>query len=225
MEAIILAGGLGTRLRSVCPNLPKPLAPVHNKPFLSYLMSYWKSQGVTHFILSVGYLHEKVINTYGKAFEDIPIDYAIEKIPLGTGGALLHALHHLHNPKNPFLVLNGDTLFQIPLKEFALNGDCMLALYQAEKNTRYDGIILSDKGQILKLGDPTSSLINGGCYLFQKNLFTDFKGESLSLEKELLPILIHQGRCFGKAFEKPFIDIGIPKDYQRFIALCSTKSH
>ncbi|MBS0649712.1 MAG: NTP transferase domain-containing protein, partial [Verrucomicrobia bacterium] len=74
MEAIVLAGGLGTRLRSVCADRPKPMADVNGKPFLYHLMQYWKGQGVSHFILSVGYLHEKVIEYFGHSFEGVPID-------------------------------------------------------------------------------------------------------------------------------------------------------
>ncbi|MCB1074267.1 MAG: NTP transferase domain-containing protein [Simkania sp.] len=217
MEAIILGGGLGTRLRSVCPDLPKPLVPVRDKPFLSHLMQYWKGQGVNHFILSVGYLHEKVIETYGTSFEEISIDYAIESTPLGTGGALLHSLSKLQNPEKPFLVLNGDTYFPIPLSEFHLIGDCTLALHQTEKNTRYDGIHMTPSGKIITLGDPSSTLINGGCYLFHPRAFKNITQKPFSLEQELLPHFIAKHMCFGHLFDSPFIDIGIPKDYHLFV--------
>jgi D-glycero-alpha-D-manno-heptose 1-phosphate guanylyltransferase len=217
MEAIILAGGLGTRLRSVCPDLPKPLAPVRDKPFLSHLMQYWKNQGVNHFILSVGYLYEKVIETYGTSFEEASIDYAIESTPLGTGGALIHSLSKLQSPEEPFLVLNGDTYFPIPLSEFHLIGDCTLALYQTEKNTRYDGVQLTPSGKIITLGDPSSTLINGGCYLFHPRAFKNITLGQFSLEQDYLPTLIEKQTCFGQHFDSPFIDIGVPKDYNFFI--------
>ena len=214
MEAIILAGGLGTRLKSALPNLPKPLAPIHGKPFLSYLMRYWKTQGVSHFILSVGYLREKVIETFKSTFEGIKISYAIENRALGTGGALLHASNFLQKPDSPFLALNGDTFFEIPFKKFNLKGSCMLALYCPEKNNRYDGVTLAEDGQILKFGDHSSSLINGGCYLLQREALTPFKEGPLSLEKDLLPKLVDKGACYGKSFKSRFIDIGVPKDYE-----------
>ena len=216
MEAIILAGGLGTRLRSICPDLPKPLAPTRGQPFLSHLMRYWKGQGVTRFILSVGYLSEKIIETYGNSFEDIPIEYAIESSPLGTGGALLHSLAKLQHPNAPFLVLNGDTFFPIPLKDFQQLGPCTLALHPIKENTRFDGVQLSSTGEILKLGDATSKLINGGCYLFQKSSFASFKPGPSSLEQDILPALIEKKACFGQSFKTNFIDIGIPEDYNRF---------
>lgn len=216
MEAIILAGGLGTRLRSVCPDLPKPLAPVSGKPFLSHLMHYWKTQGVKHFILSVGYLHEKILETYGSSFEEIPISYAIEKAPLGTGGALLNSLPKLQDSDHPFLVLNGDTFFPLPLSEFQLTGDCTLALHLTKENTRYDGVQLSPSGKILKLGDTSSNLINGGCYLFRSHVLKNLTQSPSSLEQDLLPTLIEKGICYGQSFDSPFIDIGIPEDYHRF---------
>ena len=90
--AIILAGGLGTRLRSEVPNLPKPMAIVKNRPFLEYLMDYWIEQGVCKFILSIGYLSEKIVSHFGGTYKNIPISYSIEKSPLGTGGGLLLSL-------------------------------------------------------------------------------------------------------------------------------------
>jgi D-glycero-alpha-D-manno-heptose 1-phosphate guanylyltransferase len=211
VEAIILAGGLGTRLRSMCPDLPKPLAPIAGIPFLSHLMSYWKKEGVSHFILSVGYLHEKIVSTYGSSFEGIPIDYAIESSPLGTGGALLYALSHVSS--DVVLVLNGDTLFEVPLSGLLLTGDCTMALWQAKENSRYDGVVLTDTNQVIKIGDPTSTLINGGCYLFRTKGLAPFQKTILSLEKDLLPTVSLQGQCFAQLFDAPFIDIGIPKDY------------
>ena len=84
--AIILAGGLGTRLRETVPNLPKPMVPIHNRPFLEHQMDYWIEQGITQFILSVGYLKDIIINHFGNSYKGVSIDYAIDTSPLGTGG-------------------------------------------------------------------------------------------------------------------------------------------
>lgn len=211
MEAIILAGGFGTRLRALCPNLPKPLAPIQGQPFLSHLMSYWKTQGVIHFILSVSYMYEKIVTTYQNMYDGTPISYAIEKTPLDTGGALIHALSQLKETNSPFLVLNGDTFFEVPLKKFFLKGDCSIALKWVDQNTRYSGVNLSEEGKILSLNEPSSLLINGGCYLFHPSKLLTFEKRVVSLEKGLLSQL----NCFGKPFHVPFIDIGIPKDYKR----------
>ena len=95
--AIVLAGGLGTRLRTVVPDWPKPMAPVAGKPFLTYLLDYWIGQGIDHFVLSVGYRHEAIIDYFGDSYHGVLIDYVIETEPLGTGGALRMAARHCDN--------------------------------------------------------------------------------------------------------------------------------
>ena len=115
--AIILAGGLGTRLREAVPNLPKPMVPIHNRPFLEHQMDYWIEQGITRFILSVGYLKDIIISHFGNSYKSVSIDYAIETSPLGTGGALLLAAKNLNET---FLVLNGDTFIEVSLDGFFL---------------------------------------------------------------------------------------------------------
>ena len=89
--AIILAGGLGTRLREAVPDLPKPMAPVNGRPFLEYLIDYWIEQGVKRFVMSVGYLHQDIVRHFGYRYRGVEIDYSVEESPLGTGGALLLA--------------------------------------------------------------------------------------------------------------------------------------
>ncbi len=235
MEAIILAGGLGTRLRSVCSDLPKPQVDVHGKPFLAHLMSYWKAQGITHFILSVGYLHEKIIAYFGSSFEGVPIDYAIEQTPLGTGGGLLLAIDDLWDKKSPVFVVNGDTYFEVPGQEFLQfhmekKSRCSFALYSIENNTRYGGLEIHSSGQIIgmrRVSQMQPCLINGGCYLIQPETFQSLKSQQgtdqkVSLEEQLLPFLIAEGSCYGKIFNQFFIDIGIPEDYQSFLARCRT---
>lgn len=192
------------------------MAQVQEKPFLEHLLEYWKCQGVSHFILSVGYLHPVIINYFGKDYQGIPIDYAIENEPLGTGGGLLQSLPHLYHPESIFLVLNGDTFFDVPLATFLHKGEVTLALYKVEKNTRYLGVTLDDSSKIQRCNDPSSQLINGGCYLFDKKSLDRFEQKgALSLEKEILPVLMSQGSCYGQLFDGQFIDIGIPEDYAR----------
>ena len=216
MEAIILAGGFGTRLRSVCSDRPKPMAQIQGKPFLEYLLEYWKGQGVSHFIFSVGYLHQVIINYFGKDYRGIPIDYAIEKEPLGTGGGVLQSLPYLHHPESIFLVLNGDTFFDVSVANFSHKGEVTLALYKIEKNTRYHGVTLDDCSKIQNFDNPNSQLINGGCYLFDKKSLVRFQQKGpISLEKEILPILMSQNSCYGQLFDGFFIDIGIPEDFAR----------
>ena len=114
-SAIILAGGLGTRLRGVVPDLPKPMAPISGRPFLEHQIDYWIKQGVSHFVLSVGYRHEVIVDHFGNRYKDAELDYVIEKTPLGTGGGLLLAVEKVGKDE-PFLLLNGDTYFAVNLK-------------------------------------------------------------------------------------------------------------
>ena len=109
-SAVILAGGLGTRLRSAVPDLPKPMAPIGGRPFLEYQLDYWIVQGISRFVLSVGYRHEAIMQHLGTRYKGIELEYAIEKRPLGTGGGLLLAAEKASRG-GPFLLLNGDTYF------------------------------------------------------------------------------------------------------------------
>ena len=115
--AFVLAGGLGTRLRSEVSEVPKPMAPVDKKPFLEYILNFWISQGVTKFIISVSYKRESIINYFGNSYNGVQIEYFIEKNPLGTGGGLVKIADQL---KETFVVINGDTFFEISLKEMQL---------------------------------------------------------------------------------------------------------
>ena len=114
-SAVILAGGLGTRLRSVVPYLPKPMAPINGRPFLEHQMRYWSTQGIDHFVLSVGYRYQTIIDYFGAQVEGASLDYVIEESPLGTGGGLVLASKKVSQQEN-FLLLNGDTYFEIELK-------------------------------------------------------------------------------------------------------------
>ena len=114
MKVVILAGGLGTRLKDTVPDLPKPMAPIKGRPFLEYQMDFWMNQGINRFILSVGYLSDIIINHFSYKYRGAILEYSIESNPLGTGGALIQALKNL---SEPVLVINGDTFFQVQLKK------------------------------------------------------------------------------------------------------------
>lgn len=225
MEAIILAGGLGTRLRTVVPNLPKPMAPINGKPFLAYLLNYWQQQGVTHFILGVGYKHAEISDYFADQYEGVPITYSIEQTPIGTGGGLLKALSSLKTTK-PFLIVNGDTFFSIPLLDFKQyhynqKADLTVALYQVKNNMRYAGVQLNKNNHISEFNTKKISkenvAINGGVYLANPSLFKNRSYTMpLSLETTLIPDLLSEKKCLaGKMYNSVFIDIGVPNDYHR----------
>ena len=224
--AIILAGGLGTRLRGTVPGLPKPMAPIRNRPFLEHQMDYWIKQGINRFILSVGYLKELIIEHFGNTYKGIPIEYAIENEPLGTGGGLLLAEKGL---TEPFLVLNGDTFIEVGLEnlyEFHLErkSEWTFSLFRTSQFERYMGMDVSPNGEILSLkseSKKSSGLANGGVYLIEPSVLGSlaFKaGDKASLEDELLPNFISNGGVlYGKECKGKFIDIGVPEDYYQAI--------
>jgi len=225
MEAIILAGGLGTRLRAAVPDLPKPMAPVGGRPFLEHLLDYWVRQGVTRFVLAVGYRHEAIAAHFGPAHRGMPVSYAIEDRPRGTGGGLLLARAALA-AAGPFLVLNGDTFFEVSLEALrkfhaANRADATLALFRSSRQGRYTGIQIDQAGKILSLtsagerGQPA----NGGVYLMERRLLEGSHWQTaapLSLEEDILPDALAGGkRLFGLECSGRFIDIGVPEDYAR----------
>ena len=223
--AIVLAGGLGTRLRTVVPDWPKPMAPVAGKPFLTYLLDYWIGQGIDHFVLSVGYRHEAIIDYFGDNYHGVLIDYVIETEPLGTGGALRMAARHCYNQQG-FLLLNGDTFFAVnllSLRDFASENraDMCLSLFETTAGQRYLGVELGDDGIIASLhhhSDRDRCLVNGGVYWCEPDRLRleTYASGSCSLENDVFPaFLSNQCRIAGLAFKVPFIDIGIPEDYHR----------
>ncbi len=217
--AIILAGGFGTRLRAAVPDLPKPMAPVRGRPFLAHQMDYWIQQGIERFILSVGYRHQIIMDYFGSTWRDIPVDYAVEETPLGTGGGLLMAASGL---SESFLVLNGDTFFAASLdalRDFhARNAsEWTFCLFRTEEAGRYLGMQVSDDGRILALKSGVSRLANGGAYWLDPGVLAGLKwkaGQACSLENHILPLLMQRKRKFhGLEQSGLFIDIGVPQDY------------
>ncbi len=228
-SAVILAGGLGTRLRSVVSDLPKPMAPIGARPFLEYQLDYWISQGISRFVLSVGYRHEAITGYFGSRYKGIQLEYAVEEHPLGTGGGLLLAAEKLDQDK-PFLLLNGDTYFEADwtvLDAFALehDADWCLSLFRTSEKGRYMGIEMSTQGQItsLKSGvDQGLRLANGGVYWVHPRALSGAGrlGGKLSLEDDLFPRALAAGhRLCGIEFRRTFIDIGVPDDYHRASSL------
>lgn len=224
--AIILAGGLGTRLRETVPDLPKPMAPINGRPFLEHQLDYWIGQGVKRFVLSVGYRHKVIVDHFGATYRGIPLDYAIESSPLGTGGGLLLAAERLFG-EAAFLLLNGDTYFEVELA--ALRGfheskkaDWTFALLRAAEVGRYMGMDIAADGRITSLksgaGKP-GGLANGGVYLMNPEALRigGWKpGDKVSLEDDILPAAFESGRRFyGFECNGTFIDIGVPEDYSR----------
>ncbi|MGD9992057.1 MAG: nucleotidyltransferase family protein [Salinivirgaceae bacterium] len=220
-EVIILAGGLGTRLKDAVKDVPKPMAPIGNLPFLAYLFQYLKKFPINKVVLAVGHKHESISNYFGNQYLGIEIDYAIENEPLGTGGAIANALQLTKN-KTVFL-LNGDTFFKVNLLQLLQHhqkskAQLTLALKPMQQFDRY-GTVETRDSQIIKFNEKkpvNEGLINGGVYVIEKqsveslNLPIKFSFEKEILEKETAHWNMQALICEGY-----FIDIGIPCDYNR----------
>lgn len=221
-EAIILAGGLGTRLRSVVTDLPKCMAPVAGRPFIAHLIDYFKNQGIKKFIFSLGYKHEAILDYLRTEYSSLNFKYSIESEPLGTGGAIKLAAAGATSAT--VLVLNGDTLFNIELDRLSAfhrvsQADCSLSLKPMHHFDRY-GVVELDKNNavqnFLEKRPYASGLINGGVYALEIDRFLQLEFPSVfSFEKDYLEKYYTQGRIFGLIQDKYFIDIGIPEDYER----------
>ena len=196
--AIILAGGFGTRLKEVAPNTPKPMAIINGCPFLEYQMEYWINQGITRFILSVGYLKDLIINHFGDSFNGASIEYVVEPKPLGTGGGMLLAAKNI---TETFIVLNGDTYIEVDLNSLykfhdKLKSDWTFALFRTSDFNRYLAMDISSRGKILSFNSNTtkkSGLVNGGVYLIEPSALNLLNFNSVyesSLENQLLPNLV-----------------------------------
>jgi|FaiFalDrversion3_1042247.scaffolds.fasta_scaffold01077_4 D-glycero-alpha-D-manno-heptose 1-phosphate guanylyltransferase len=221
VPALILAGGLGTRLSSLFRNYPKALAPIAGKPFLEYLLLYLKKHGFFDIVLCVGYKAD-LIQRYcqdGKQW-GMSIRYSREQMPLGTAGPLKVAGPLI--PATDFLVLNGDSFFNIDLNTLvryhkSRKALATIALAKVNNAQRYGTVEVDSRGKIVKFIEKEQTekagLINGGIYVFHRKVLDLIpEGRAVSLEYEIFPKLV--GKAFyGLPFEAYFVDIGVPEDY------------
>lgn len=230
-QAIVLAGGLGTRLQHVIADIPKPMAEVAGKPFLTYIFDYLQSQGITKVVLAVGHRREVIINYYGDAYLNMQLMYSIEEEPLGTGGAILQAVTLLDN--SPVFIINGDTFFNVDLQalyQFHLQHNALLTLslkrmYQFD---RYGTMEITDSGRITAFREKQfleQGLINGGVYCMEKDVFAGNTQIKFSFETEILEKEAASGNIYGMEFQGYFIDIGIPQDYAKAQQDFAVNSH
>jgi D-glycero-alpha-D-manno-heptose 1-phosphate guanylyltransferase len=224
--AVVLAGGLGTRLRSAVPDLPKPMAPVAGRPFLEHLLDYWLDQGISRFVLSVGYRHEAISDHFGAAYRGAALEYVVEETPLGTGGGAVLAAQRLEGA--PFVLLNGDTFFAVELNVLeafakACRADWCFSLFRTSESGRYMGMEVTEDGRITRLksgaGTPVR-LANGGVYWVAGGALAGCAAVTQSLEDDIFPQASAAGqRLYGREFSGAFIDIGVPADYYRAASL------
>ena len=221
-EGIILAGGLGTRLREAVPDLPKCMAPVAGRPFLSHVIDYLRMQGVQHFIFSLGYKWEAVRDYLADHYPTLNHTLVVEEEPLGTGGAIRLAIQKAKGEN--VVIANGDTLFKVDVPELSsfhlrTNAECTLALKPMQNFDRYGRVETEENGKVVSFKEKqfyTSGLINGGVYLLNKEKFLRRSfTQKFSFEKDYLERYGTEGRFYGAVQQGYFIDIGIPEDYNR----------
>jgi D-glycero-alpha-D-manno-heptose 1-phosphate guanylyltransferase len=220
MEAVVLAGGFGTRLRSVVPDLPKPMAPVAGRPFLDILLTLLSRRGFDRIILSLGYMADKVISHFGERFAGMDLVYEVESRPLGTGGALKQALQRCNN--DHVFVFNGDTFLDVDVAQIErLWGeyrDPIIVAVAVPDASRY-GRLLIEEGFVAgfeEKGRSGSGLINAGCYVLPAEILAATQiGQHFSFESEFLQDAVRRQAFRAFVSSGDFIDIGVPEDYLR----------
>jgi len=234
MQAIILAGGFGTRLKSLVQDVPKPMAPMGDRPFLAWLLEYLESQGVDEAVLCLHHMPQRVQTYFGPRFGNIRLRYSIEEQPLGTGGAIRQGLSLL-SPRGPVFALNGDSLVQVDYKSMmrrhiASGRKITIATRQVPDCSRYSELTIQG-GSITHYetyGGAKPGHISTGFYILSPDIFFGaylpgagapaFPGmaeEAFSFERDFLAPLAPELLPAAYDGVDYFIDIGIPQDYAR----------
>jgi NDP-sugar pyrophosphorylase family protein len=222
VTAVVLAGGMGTRLQSVVADRPKVLADVAGRPFLTYLLDQLDKAGIRRVVLSTGHLAEQFADAIGNAYRDISVVYAEEKSPLGTGGAIKFAggfatTDHL-------LVMNGDSYFDVDLAAYLdwhqrEGNDASLLLVRVPDASRYGVVRLDEEERVTafleKQPDLGAGLINAGIYALQRGMLGHIPDGKCSVERDVFPRWIERFQIKGLATDGEFLDIGVPEDYRR----------
>lgn len=210
--AVILAGGIGSRLGSLTTNFPKPMLHVKDEPFLILLMKNIRRFGIKNFILLSGHANEILISHFEKNYYDFNVKIIVEKELLGTGGAIKNAVDIL---PNEFFCFNGDSILLgnwLKIKDHAKEGVlASVALTSVDDSDRFGNVKIDNNNHIESFTEKKSSsnIINAGIYFFHKKIFEDFKGEKFSIERDIIPDLLKSRTVKGEIIDGYFIDIGI----------------
>ena len=223
IPAVLLVGGMGTRLQSVLPSTPKPLAPVGELPFLELLVLQLRSQGIRRMVMCTGYRAEQVEHEFGDGQKwSVTIEYSRETRPLGTAGALKLAEPFLRSAPD-FLVMNGDSFLEFDYPELLRfhqrhGGVASIAVRGVLDASRYGAVQFDAHHRVTGFCEKKSSkapgMVNGGVYLFRRNVLEYLPNGPASLEKDIFPRLLDHG-VYAAEQEGIFIDIGTPDDYAR----------
>lgn len=226
MKVIILAGGLGTRLRSVVNEVPKPLAPIKNIPYLAHMLNVLYQKGLREFVLSVGYKseHFEAFIAHQQAIlTDISLELVVESEPLGTGGALKYCF--TEHPDNEYLIFNGDSFCDFSLEglmQTARARGAAMIIARVENISRYGEVSVKADGRVETFHEKQpverAGWINAGMYYLPGDIFQGYEGgNKFSFEEVIMPQLLAKGLYTVQA-TGPFIDIGVPADYATLAA-------
>jgi D-glycero-D-manno-heptose 1-phosphate guanosyltransferase len=220
MEAIVLAGGFGTRLSHIVKDVPKPMAPINDSglPFLSILMDFLERQGVRRIVLATGHLSSCIEQYFGDSYHDMSLIYSVETTPLLTGGAVKKAL--LQCTCDSVFVLNGDTFFDVNLQgmreqHIKAKADFSIAIKKMHQFDRYGTVVTNGK-RVVAFREKAfceEGWINGGIYCINRDIFTTFPPDRFSLEKDYMEKKLEHVHMMAYPSEGYFIDIGVPEDY------------
>ena len=220
---IILAGGFGTRLRAVVQDVPKPMAPINDRPFLEFQLLFLEESGVQNVVIATGYKADVISDHFGHAFRSLKLRYSHENEPLGTGGGLIKAAG-LVSSVEPLFVMNGDTFFPISLTDMLEShqvnkADITMAMMKIHERGRYSPFDIAPNGRLSIGSDGASVHKSAGIYLFSQEMVSDLQArrvERLSFEDDLTPLFLDADlHLFAYVADVPFIDIGVPDDYHR----------
>jgi NDP-sugar pyrophosphorylase family protein len=228
VTAVLLVGGLGTRLRQVIHTTPKPLATIGRASFLELLLRQLRHQGIRHVVMCTGYLGEQVTKQFGTgAAWDLEIEYSQEPHPLGTAGAVKFAEALTHGASD-FVVMNGDSFIEMDLRHFLRfhqerGGMATLAVRRVEDASRYGLVHVGGNGKVAEFAEKSNSnipgLVNAGAYVFNREVLRHIPAGRCSLELDVFPKLVAYG-VYALEQQGTFIDIGTPEDYSRAQRMC-----
>tara|TARA_B110000003_G_scaffold273375_1_gene310976 strand:- start:1591 stop:2283 length:693 start_codon:yes stop_codon:yes gene_type:complete len=227
ISVIILAGGFGTRLKSVLDGRPKALADINGKPFIHLLVNNLKKQGLNNFIFSLHYKANQIIDFLEQdIFKEFNFEFIIEPNPLGTGGAVSYVINNTFL-SDEFFVVNADTWLENGYQKLNSTKGNAILINKVENSSRYGSVMVNQNDLIIKFVEKNNlakpAYINAGVYKLQKKLFEKWDGSPFSLEKDLFPKLVKKNSIKGIKTNSLFIDIGIPKDYYKFCDLISKR--
>ncbi len=221
MKAVILCGGLGTRLGSLTKETPKPLLEVAGQPFIAHVLNHLTRARIDELVLAVGFQWRKLQAFVGDNWDGVPVQYSVEAQPLGTGGAISAAMESASLPEA--LVVNGDTLFDIDIPsfiKFAKDKDAQvcIALRKVEDCYRFGRVSLATDGELVTFGEKAErgpGLINGGIYYLRRDALSEINPKTFSFETDFLAQKHPRHTVYGLTSNAYFIDIGVPVDLQR----------